>query len=292
MKYAEDLTKLLEVQGTRGWFDPNKSTLSKEELCRMVKDFLNGRDITEVNISKTIAETEHTDSDTSTLLEVAQHARLFCVDDLYYVLTGLEVDKTGKLVLCLADNHHNGKTVKLREDDMDMGNCYSLITCLGNYFKGLVYYDCLYNTYKDYYACKDNNSEVMDLYINELTSTLSPYIKRMGDMGDYIKPIIETMIITHIHSLIDDENYQTVVPDSVYDDEVYYTFELDCEIASDTSNVYKFPKNKMDKINKDSDFHTTRLFDEEETDKITGEVKKKLLRIYRNEQKKKRLKRS
>ena len=41
----------------------------------MVKDFLNGRDITEVNISKTIAETEHTDSDTSTLLEVAQHAR-------------------------------------------------------------------------------------------------------------------------------------------------------------------------------------------------------------------------
>ena len=132
----------------------------------------------------------------------------------------------------------------------------------------------------------------MDLYINELTSTLSPYIKRMGDMGDYIKPIIETMIITHIHSLIDDENYQTVVPDSVYDDEVYYTFELDCEIASDTCNVYKFPKNKMDKINKDNDFHTTRLFDEEETDKITGEVKKKLLRIYRNEQKKKRLKRS
>lgn len=247
----------------------------------MVKDFLNGRDITEVNISKTIAETEHTDSDTSTLLEVAQHARLFCVDDLYYVLTGLEVDKTGKLVLCLADNHHNGKTVKLREDDMDMdmGNCYSLITCLGNYFKGLVYYDCLYNTYKDYYACKNTDSEVMDLYINELTSTLSPYIKRIGDMGDYIKPIIETMIITHIHSLIDD-------------DEVYYTFELDCEIASDTRNVYKFPKNKMDKINKDNDFCTTRLFDEEETDKITGEVKKKLLRIYRKEQKKKRLKRS
>ena len=56
--------------------------------------------------------------------------------------------------------------------------------------------------------------------------------------------------------------------------------------------MYKFPKNKMDKINKDNDFHTTRLFDEEETDKITGEVKKKLLRIYRNEQKKKRLKRS
>ena len=134
--------------------------------------------------------------------------------------------------------------------------------------------------------------DLIELYINELTSTLSPYIKRIGDMGDYIKPIIETMIITHIHSLIDCENHHTVVLDSYDDDEVYYTFELDCEIASDTRNVYKFPKKKMDKINKDNDFCTTRLFDEEETDKITGEVKKKLLRIYRNEQKKKRLKRS
>lgn len=278
MKYAEDLTKLLNVQGTKGWFNPKQSTLSKEELCKMVKDFLNGRDITEVNISKTIAETEHTDHEVSTLLENAQHTRLFCVNDLYYVLKGLELDKTGKLVLLLEDNHYSKKNIKLKEEEMDIANCYSVITCLGNYFKGLVYYDCVYNTYKDCYVCKDNDKEVSDFYINELTSMLSPYIKRIGDMGDYINPIIDTMILSHIHDHIDDE--------------VYYTFELDCEVASDTRNVYKFPRAKIDEINKDKDFCIVRLFNLKETDKITGEVKKKLLRIYRNEQKKKKLKRS
>ena len=69
MKYAEDLTKLLKVQGTIGWFEPTQSEWSKDELCQMVKDFLNGRGITEVNIRKTITETEKTDDKKSTLLK-------------------------------------------------------------------------------------------------------------------------------------------------------------------------------------------------------------------------------
>lgn len=233
---------------------------AKQAICLELAYFLANKG------SKELIFTGFFDKRINSLLKNIQYSNIFVIDNVNYLIKYLVRHRNNTLILYLVDV--KGNNIVRQANSLSIENILTLVNVIIEYFKSIMSYVDLYNDCEKYYVCEYKNNEVIKFFTDELTAILSPYIKQLGLVDDYIVDIIASMIQKHFQ----------IVSDTTR--KICYIIKLDNVIATDEIAVYNFPKEVYTDIKEKYNLNTKFLFTPDEIDKIYKEVLRRLCEQY------------
>lgn len=233
---------------------------TKQAICLELAYFLANKG------SKELIFTGFFDKSINSSLKNIQYSNIFVIDNVNYLIKCLVRHRNNTLTLYLVDV--KGNNIVRQANSLSIENVLTLVNVIIEYFKSIMSYVDLYNDCKKYYVCEYKNNEVVKFFTDELNAILSPYIKQLGLVDDYIVDIIASMIQKH---------FQIV---SNTTGKICYIIKLDNVIATDEIAVYNFPKEVYTDIKEKYNLNTKFLFTPDEIDKIYKEVLRRLCEQY------------
>ena len=233
---------------------------TKQAICLELAYFLANKG------SKELVFTGFFNKRINSLLKNIQYSNIFVIDNVNYLIKYLVRHRNNTLILYLVDV--KGNNIVRQANSLSIENVLTLVNVIIEYFKSIMRYIDLYNDCEKYYVCEYKNNEVVKFFTDELTAILSPYIKQLGLVDDYIVDIIASMIQKHFQ----------IVNDTTR--KICYIIKLDNVIATDEIAVYNFPKEVYTDIKEKYNLNTKFLFTPDEIDKIYKEVLRRLCEQY------------
>lgn len=233
---------------------------TKQSICLELAYFLANKG------SKELIFTGFFDKRINSSLKNIQYSNIFVIDNVNYLIKYLVRHRNNTLTLYLVDV--KGNNIVRQANSLSIENVLTLVNVIIEYFKSIMSYVDLYNDCEKYYVCEYKNNEVIKFFTDELTAILSPYIKQLGLVDDYIVDIIASMIQKHFQ----------IVSDTAR--EICYIIKLDNIIATDEIAIYNFPKEVYTDIKEKYNLNTKFLFTPDEIDKIYKEVLRRLCEQY------------
>ena len=233
---------------------------AKQDICLELAYFLTNKG------SKELIFTGFFNKRINSSLKNIQYSNIFVIDNVNYLIKYLVRHRNNTLTLYLVDV--KGNNIVRQANSLSIENVLTLVNVIIEYFKSIMSYVDLYNDCEKYYVCEYKNNEVVKFFTDELTAILSPYIKQLGLVDDYIVDIIASMIQKHFQ----------IVSDTAR--EICYIIKLDNVIATDEIAIYNFPKEVYTDIKEKYNLNTKFLFTPDEIDKIYKEVLRRLCEQY------------
>ena len=231
-----------------------------------LQNLIQFRQILKTTSIKELIFTGFFDKRINSSLKDIQYSNIFVIDNVNYLIKYLVRHENNTLILYLVDV--KGNNIVRQANSLSIENVLTLVNVIIEYFKSIMCYVDLYNDCEKYYVCEYKNNEVVKFFTNGLTTILSPYIKQLGLVDDYIIDIIASMIQKHFQIVNDTTG------------KICYIIKLDNVIATDEIAVYNFPKEVYTDIKEKYNLNTKFLFTPDEIDKIYKEVLRRLCEQY------------